>query len=81
MTGQQFRVPLEQLCISRNVTAGLNPLVLLSLAYRYRSTTDDTDPITVVALGPGRYRISDGRHRYVASLIAGRLDILAELEG
>jgi hypothetical protein len=66
--------------VSRNVTAGLNPLVVMSLAYLYRSTTCDTDPILVRREGRGRYRICDGRHRFVASLIAGRGDVLAELE-
>jgi hypothetical protein len=74
------RIPLQQLCVSANVTAGLNPLVVMSLAYAYRCSTGDVDPILVRRIGRDRYRVTDGRHRFVASLIAGRPDVLAELE-
>jgi hypothetical protein len=69
-------VRLEDLLLPPNVPAGMNPLVLMHFAYLYRATTGDLDPIVVRAEG-GRWRISDGRHRAVASLIAGRPDVLA----
>lgn len=59
--------------------AGLNPFVLFSLAYVYRSTPQDVDPIVVKREGDN-YRILDGRHRSVASMIAGRPDVLAVIE-
>lgn len=72
-----MRVRLEDLRFGPNPPAGMNPLVLMAMAYRLRSTTEDLDPIEVTADGDG-WRIHDGRHRAVAALIAGRPDVLAE---
>jgi hypothetical protein len=57
----------------------MNPLVVMSLTYMYRSTTEDAPPITVKREGK-HYRILDGRHRYIASVIAGRRRVLANVE-
>jgi hypothetical protein len=57
----------------------MNPLVVMSLVYMYRSTTEDAPPITVQREGK-HYRILDGRHRYIASVIAGRRRVLANVE-
>jgi hypothetical protein len=54
--------------------------VPFSLAHMYRSTSDDAPPVEVCDLGNGFWRVLDGRHRYLASVIAGRPDLLAELE-
>lgn len=71
-------IPLDQVLYPEPVTAGLNPLVLMSLAYHYRAGNDHTPPITVTQHGD-LYRITDGRHRAVASMIAGRKTILAKV--
>jgi hypothetical protein len=74
-----MRIPVDRLLLKPAVTVGMSPWVLHSLAHRYRTTTEDADPITVTALDGGLYRIEDGRHRYFASVIAGRPDVLAVL--
>jgi hypothetical protein len=69
-------LPLEQLLLCEPVTAGMNPYVLMSLAYLYRSSNEDVDPITVTRASADLYRITDGRHRAIASLLAGRKTVL-----
>lgn len=71
------RIRLEDLRLPPNVPAGMNYLLVGHLAYHLRATTEDVAPITVQNLRDGTYRVSDGRHRYVAHLIAGRPDINA----
>jgi hypothetical protein len=73
------RVPLDRLLLKPNVSAGVSPWVLLSLAHMYRSTDGDAPPITVRPEGD-HYRVLDGRHRFLASVIAGRPTVLATLE-
>jgi len=71
------RVRLEDLRFGPNPPAGMNPLVLMAMTYRMRSTTEDLEPIEVTRDGDG-WRIHDGRHRAVAALVAGRPDVLAQ---
>jgi hypothetical protein len=73
-----MRVRVEQVLLPPAVSAGMNPYVLMSLAYLLRSTTEDPPPIHVTREGD-YYRIHDGRHRFVAAVLAGRPDVLAEL--
>jgi hypothetical protein len=78
--GQIGYVPLDQLQTLKAVPAGMNPYVVMSLAYKFRSSNVDVAPIVVMRLAGGAgYRIIDGRHRFVASLMSGRGDILAEV--
>jgi hypothetical protein len=72
----EFRVRIEDLRFGPNPPAGMNPLVLMSLAYLLKSTTEDPAPILVARETDG-FRVTDGRHRAVAALIAGRSDVLA----
>jgi hypothetical protein len=74
------RVPLDRLLLKPNIPAGANILVVASLAHMYRSPTDDAPPVEVCDLGNGYWLVLDGRHRFLASVIAGRPDLLAELE-
>jgi hypothetical protein len=74
-----FRIPLERLHVKPNIPAGMDPCILLGLVPLLRKTAEDHTPILVKEHGDG-WEIQDGRHRYVASLIAGRPDILAEQE-
>jgi hypothetical protein len=74
------RLRLDRLLFPDPVAAGLNPFVLFSLAYLYRSSNDDADPITVTRERDDLYRIRDGRHRAMASMIAGRKTVLAVIE-
>jgi hypothetical protein len=55
----------------------MNALRLCALAYRLRATTDEPEgPIEVTREADGTWRIHDGRHRYIAAVIAGRPDVL-----
>lgn len=73
------RIRLERLLLVKPVSAGLNPYVIMSLAYMYRSSNDDAPPIRVTREGR-YYRVSDGRHRVIASIMAGRRRVLAVVE-
>jgi hypothetical protein len=73
---EPFRVRVEQLRLGANPPAGMNVLVLMSLAYMLRSTAEDPEPVQVTRDGDG-WRVHDGRHRAVAALIAGRPDVLS----
>lgn len=77
MTGCRIRV--ENLLFKPNAPAGMNPLVLMSLTYRLRSSYEDPEPIVVKREGDN-YRVMDGRHRAMAAIIAGRPDVLAIVE-
>lgn len=72
------RVKLERILMPEPVSAGMNVLVLMSLVYMFRSTTEDAPPIHIAKEGR-HYRIVDGRHRFVASHISGRRTVLAEV--
>lgn len=71
-----MRIRVERLLFKPNAPAGMNPLVLMSLAYMLRSSVEDPAPIVVRRVGEF-YRILDGRHRAMAAMIAGRSDVLA----
>lgn len=75
-----MRVPLSRLLIKDNVPAGANFLVIATLVLKYRTTSEDADPALVRYEGAGLWRILDGRHRFMASIIAGRCDLLCEPE-
>lgn len=74
-----IRIPVEWLLFKPNAPAGMNVLVLMSLAYMLRSSVIDPEPIVVKVEG-NNYRIMDGRHRAMAAIIAGRPDVLATVE-
>jgi hypothetical protein len=75
-TTPTFRPRVEELCYLPNVVAGMNPLVLMSLTYMLRGTSNDPEPIRVYRDGD-MWRVHDGRHRSMAAQIAGRPDVLA----
>jgi hypothetical protein len=80
---EEFRVPLDHLRFLKPVTAGLNIVTLASMIPLLRNTTLDHDPVLV---GPacescGTRTVLDGRHRVIASIAAGRQDVLAMEEG
>ncbi len=74
--GEAFRVRIEDLLLPPNLPAGMDVLTLLSLAALLRKTTEDPEPV-LVQREQSHWRISDGRHRAIAALIAGRPDVLA----
>lgn len=76
MASAPFRVLLHTLLVVPNIPAGMDGGVALGFVKMLRTTNEDWDPILVRREGEF-WRIIDGRHRFVASLIAGRKDILA----
>lgn len=72
-------LPLDQLLFKPNMPAGMDWAVIGLWVVRFRKTAELCDPaITVAPIdGTGHWRILDGRHRTVASLIAGRTHINA----
>jgi hypothetical protein len=80
-TAAPFRVRVEHLRLPANVSAGMNFLRLAALAYRLRGTTDEVEgPIHVRQEDDGGYRVVDGRHRFLAAVIAGRPDVLCAMD-
>lgn len=75
-----FRVRVEDLRLKPNIPAGMDPYVLLGLVPLMRRTAQDHTPIRVLPLGDGTWRVMDGRHRFLAAVIAGRPDVLAQLD-
>lgn len=71
-----FRIPVDQLRLKPNVPAGMDPCVLLGLVPLMRKTAEDHPPILVRRLN-AHWQIQDGRHRFMAAVIAGRPDVLA----
>lgn len=70
-------VRLDRLLFPEPVSAGMNVLVVASFTLRYRGTNEHLDPIRLDREGDN-FRIADGRHRVVASIMAGRKEILAD---
>jgi hypothetical protein len=76
----EIRVPITRLRFKDPITAGMSPYVLLGLVPLLRKTGEDHPPIDVDSPCPacGTRTALDGRHRWIASVMAGRHDILAE---
>lgn len=78
-----YRARIDRLRFKDGViTAGLNPYVLLGMVPILRNTAGDHPPILT---GPGCptcgvQPVLDGRHRWAASVMAGRVDVLADEE-
>jgi hypothetical protein len=80
--GEPVEIRLDQLLVLRNVTAGLDWAVIGLHVVKLRKTNLPVDPpIRVYPEGDtGFFRIADGRHRFVASLVSGRDTVLAVIE-
>jgi len=76
MVGEPFRIRIEDVLLKPNIPAGMDPLVVMSRVKRLRCTAEDWEPILVTREGQ-YWRLQDGRHRFFASVIAGRSDVLA----
>jgi len=73
---ETFRVRIEDLLLPPNLPAGMDVLTLFSLTALLHKTTEDPEPVSVTREA-SHWRITDGRHRAIAALIAGRSDVLA----
>jgi len=74
-----MRVPINLILFPEPVTAGMDLDTLVILSRLMRRSNEDPSP---VVLRPERkfYTLTDGRHRVVAAMMAGRKDVLAEIE-
>lgn len=74
-----FCVPIQKLRFKAPIAAGMNPYTLLGMVPLLRNSSEDHDPILVdpPCLTCGDRTVLDGRHRWIASVIAGRADVLA----
>lgn len=74
-----IRVPVDRLRFKAPIAAGMNPFTLLGMVPLLRNTSQDHDPILVSPPCPtcGDRVVLDGRHRWVAAVMAGRSDVLA----
>lgn len=74
-----IEVPVQSLLLPPPVFAGMNPLVVNSIALQaLRSHDHIKPPIIVDEVFPGIWRIVGGRHRFFGSVIAGRQTMCAE---
>jgi hypothetical protein len=74
-----LRVPVTLLRFKDPICAGMNGYVLMGMVPLLRNTAMDHDPILVsLPDSCGTRVVLDGRHRWIASVIAGRADVLAE---
>jgi hypothetical protein len=73
---------VEKLRFKVPIAAGMNPYTLLGLVPLLRNTSQDHPPILVSRPCPecGDRVVLDGRHRWIASVMAGRSYVLAEEE-
>lgn len=76
------QLPLSSLLFTDNIPAGMDVLTICAIAAVLRKTNEPIEPIEVAPIGrTGLYRVSDGRHRVIASYLAGRTHIDAEEVG
>jgi hypothetical protein len=73
------RIPINKILFPEPVSAGMDLETLVILSQRMRKTNVDFDPIIVRAEGD-LFTLTDGRHRVVAAMMAGRKDILARYD-
>lgn len=73
-------VRLDRILLPRAVPAGCDWAVIGLWVARQRKTSDPVDPPIVLRPEGDHYRITDGRHRFLAAVIAGRDAIAATVE-
>lgn len=73
------RVPIDRLRFKDPIPAGMNGYQLLGLVPLLKGSNEDYDPIEIDRPCPAcsTATVLDGRHRWIASVIAGRPDVLA----
>ena len=81
MPREPRRVRVDRILFPDPVPAGMNSVVALVFGHRYRTTTEENEPIEIRPVDGTRfYRIADGRHRFVGCLLAGRRHVVAFTE-
>jgi hypothetical protein len=72
-------IDLDRILYPEPVCSGMDLETLVILSRYYRRQNEHTTPIQVRAEGD-YYRLTDGRHRTTASMMAGRKQVLAEVQ-
>lgn len=70
-------LPLHRIIPPPNIPAGMNPLVVMSIAYAARTSHHPIEPPILVCREGGYWRLVDGKHRWMGHYIAGRTHINA----
>lgn len=77
----QRRISLDRLMFLGNIPAGMDWSVIGFWACQFRKSGEPGPPILVVPIeDTGLFRVTDGRHRVIASYIAGRTEIVFDLD-
>jgi hypothetical protein len=76
--GKPRMLPVEWLRIPPPVPQGMNYARLGGMVDALRDPNCHLQPIEVVYLDERDYMIADGRHRWMANVIAGRFEVLTE---
>jgi hypothetical protein len=76
-----IRWPINRLRFKDPIAAGMNPYTLLGMVPLLRNEARDHPPIEIAQVCPscGTGTAMDGRHRWIASVMAGRSDVAGEL--
>jgi len=74
---EPMRIPLHRIRLPRSIPAGMNLIRIAAIADTLSTGGEIWDPV-VVRRDPGkrRWSVVDGRHRYMASYVAGVPDLL-----
>lgn len=73
-----FRVKLHDLRWPPNIPVGLSPWQMMSLANSLRNQGGENVPPILVRRHRKHWHLVDGRHRVMASWMAGRPDVLCQ---
>jgi len=74
-------IPLHSILFGPNIPAGMDWATLGSLTYLLRKTSEAVSPPIQVTAEHDYFRVHDGRHRVIASIISGRTHINADIQG
>lgn len=76
-----MKIALDRLVWLGNIPAGMDWSVIGFWACQFRKSGEQGPPILVVPIGDtGLFRVTDGRHRTCAAYIAGRTEIVYEID-
>lgn len=75
-------IPLHRLVFKPTVPAGMDWSIIGLWYAKFRKTAEPCDPPIKVSYisGTDIYQVEDGRHRFVAAVMAGRTHIDAEFD-
>lgn len=75
-----MNISLDTILLPPNMPAGMDWAVIGLWVVKFRKTPQPCDPPIKVVKEGDYWRLRDGRHRFIASLVAGRTHIEAEID-